>query len=82
MIKSENWKRLSMRKRPELSAKLVFKDLHGEIETAMMLDESVTSLCLPFLPPVLAYIDLTIEPPSLNEGGSSLISMTSGDSMV
>ena len=24
----------------------------------MMLDESVTSLCLPFLPPVLAYIDL------------------------
>ena len=34
MIKSENWKRLSMRKRPELSAKLVFKDLHGEIRNS------------------------------------------------
>ena len=31
MIKSENWKGLSMQKRAELSAKLVFEDLHSEV---------------------------------------------------
>jgi hypothetical protein len=31
MIRSDNWKWLSMQKSPELSAKLVFKDLHSEV---------------------------------------------------
>ena len=50
MIKSEDRNGLSMRKRTKLSAKLVFKDLYSEVRNG---------LCLPFLLPVMAYIDLT-----------------------